>query len=180
MSYQLPPVAECTEMLDFHRSLPPSGQEVTQRKLRAAGDAWNTREPRRVLFAYTTESDRRNHAEFVPDQQELVAFLIRKWAKELGGRLMKELWAWPGAKIAIHSAFERLASAGNWIPFHRNENEKFGANGPMELRLARVSIDKPDRMMRWDRSGPRAADHSGHFHFSSRTTGELKPKRRPE
>jgi uncharacterized protein len=180
MSYQLPPIAECTEMLDLHHSLPPLAQEVALPKLRAAEDAWNTRDPRRVLLTYTTESYWRKRSEFVSDQQELVAFLIRKWAKELGGRLMRELWVWSNAKTASYFAFERLASAGNWIPFRGNENEKFGANGLMKLRLAHVPIDKPDRMMRWGRSGPRTAGHSGPFHFSSRTTGELKPKRRPE
>jgi nuclear transport factor 2 (NTF2) superfamily protein len=90
MSYQLPPAAERTEVLDLHHP------------------------------------------------QEIVAFLIRKWAKELGGRLMRELWAWSNAKIAIHFACERLAGAGTWIRSRRNKNEKFGANGLMKLRLVSV------------------------------------------
>lgn len=75
-------------------------------KLCAAEDGWNTRDPRCILLAYTTDSYWRKRSEFVSDQQEIVAFLIRKWAKELGGRLMRGLWAWSGAKTAIRFAFE--------------------------------------------------------------------------
>jgi nuclear transport factor 2 (NTF2) superfamily protein len=177
MSYQLPPIAECTGMLNLHHCLRPLGQDGAVHKLRAAKDRWNTDNQLGVPHAYAIDGD----AEFVSDQQELVAFLIRKWTKELGGRLMKELWAWPGAKTAIDFAFEWLAGA--WIRSRRNENEKFGANGLMKFRLVSVSafpINKPDRMMGWGRSSPRAAHDSGPFHFSSPTIGELKSKRRPE
>jgi nuclear transport factor 2 (NTF2) superfamily protein len=183
MSFQLSPVAERTEMLDLCHCLRPLDQEVALQKLRAAEDRWNTPNQLRVPHAYAIDGDWQPHGEFVSDQQELVAFLIRKWAKELGGRLMRELWAWSNAKIAIHFAFERLAGAGTWIRSRRNENEKFGANGLMKLRLVSVSdfpINKPDRMMGWGRSAPRAAHDSGPFHFSSLKTGELKSKRRPE
>jgi uncharacterized protein len=181
MSFQSPPIAECTEMLDLRHCLRPLGQEVALHKLCAADDRWNTHNQLRVPHAYAIDGDWQPHSEFVSDQQELVAFLIRKWTKELRGRLMRELWAWPGAKTAIHFAFERLAGA--WICSRRNENEKSGANDLMKLRLVSVSdfpINKPDRMMGWGRSAPRAARDSGPFHFSSLTIGELKWKRRPE
>jgi nuclear transport factor 2 (NTF2) superfamily protein len=183
MSFQLPPFAECTEMLGFRHSRTPSGQDIALQKLRAPEDKWDTRNQQRVPHAYAIDRDWQAQAEFVSDQQELVAFLIRKWTKELGGRLIRELWAWPGAKTAIHFTLERLAGAGTWIRFRRNENEKFGANGLMKLRLISVSdfpINKPDRMMGWGRSDPRAAHNSRPFHFSSPTIVELKSKRRPE
>lgn len=166
MSYQLPPATECTEVRDLHHSLPPF-------------EGWNTRYPRRILLAYTTDSHWRKRSGFISDPQEIVALLIRKWTKELGGRLMRELWAWSGAKIAVHFACERHASAGNWIRSRRNEKGKFGASGLMKRRLACISdfpIDEPDRRMHWGRRSSRAADHSAPCHFSS----ELKAKRRLE
>jgi nuclear transport factor 2 (NTF2) superfamily protein len=111
--------------------------------------------------------------------QQIVALLVRKWTRELGNRLIRELWARSGAKIAVHFACERHASVGNRIRSRRNEKGKFGANRLMKHRLACISdfpIDEPDRMMHWGRRSSRAADHSAPFHFSS----ELKSKRRLE
>ena len=99
MSSQLPSMAKCKEMVGLHRSVPPPGQESAIWKLRAAEDQRNTRYPQRVLLAYTADSYWRRRAEFESDQPEMVAFLIRNWAKELGGGLMKELWACSVAKI---------------------------------------------------------------------------------
>ena len=99
MSSQLPPMAKCTEMVGLHHSVPPPGPESAIWKLRAAEHNWNTRHPQRVLLAYTADSYWRKRSEFESDQPEMVAFLIRNWAKELGGGLIKELWAWSGAKI---------------------------------------------------------------------------------
>jgi nuclear transport factor 2 (NTF2) superfamily protein len=92
-------MAKCTEMAGLHRSLSPLGQEIAIRKVCAGGDNSNTRYPERVLLAYTADSYWRKRAEFSPDRPEMVAFLIRNWAKELGGGLIKELWGWSGAKI---------------------------------------------------------------------------------
>ena len=92
-------MAEFTEMVGLHHCVPPPGQESAIWKLRAAEDQRNTRYPQRVLLAYTADSYWRRRAEFESDQPEMVAFLIRNWAKELGGGLVKELWAWSGAKI---------------------------------------------------------------------------------
>ena len=99
MSSHLPPLADCSEMVGLHYSVPPPGQETAIWKIRAAADQRNTRHPQRVLLAYTADSYWRKRAEFGSDQPEMVAFLIRNWAKELGGGLIKELWAWSGGKI---------------------------------------------------------------------------------
>jgi len=99
MSSQLPPMAKCREMVGLHHLPSPLAQETAIRKVRATQDNWNTRYPQRALLAYTADSYWRKRAEFGSDQPEVVAFLIRNWAKELGGGLIKELWAWSGAKI---------------------------------------------------------------------------------
>jgi nuclear transport factor 2 (NTF2) superfamily protein len=158
MSSQSPPIAECTKMLDHF--LLPLDQETAAQSVRAAEDGWNTRYPRRILLAYTADSYWKKRSEFVSDRQEIVALLVRKWAKELGGRLIKELWARSGAKIVVRFACEWYDSAGNWTRSRRNENWEFDGNGLMKRRLACVNdfpIDEADRTMRWDRSGPRPA-----------------------
>jgi uncharacterized protein len=99
MSSQLPSMAKCKEVVGLHRSLSPLGQETAIRKVRAAQDNWNSRYPQRALLAYTADSYWRKRDGFGSDQPEMVALLIRNWAKELGGGLIKELWAWSGAKI---------------------------------------------------------------------------------
>jgi nuclear transport factor 2 (NTF2) superfamily protein len=162
MSYQVPPATECTEVLDL--SLPPF-------------EGRNARNPRHILLAYTSDSHWQKRSGFVSDPQDIVVLLIRKWTKELGGRLMRELWAWSGAKIAVQFACERQASAGKWIRSRRSEKGKFGAKGLMKRRLACISdvpSDEPDRRMYRDRRSSRAADRSAPFHLSS----ELKAKRR--
>jgi nuclear transport factor 2 (NTF2) superfamily protein len=180
MSFQLPPIAKCTEILDLRHCLRPLGQEVALQKLRVPEDWWNTHNRLRIPHAYASNGDWQPHAEFVPAQLEMVAFLIRAWTKELGYRLMKELST--GAKIAVCFAYEWSDSASNWIRSLQKTNWALDA-GPTKRRLACISdspMGKPDRMMRWGRSGPRAAHHSGTFHFSSLTIGELKSRRRPE
>ena len=92
-------MAKCREMVSLHHFPSPLAQETAIRKVRATQDNWNTRYPQRALLAYTADSYWRKRAEFGSDQPEVVAFLIRNWAKELGGGLIKELWAWSGAKI---------------------------------------------------------------------------------
>jgi nuclear transport factor 2 (NTF2) superfamily protein len=99
MSSELSPMAKCKEMVGLHHFPSRPGQETAIRKVRAAEDNGNTRYPQHALLAYTADSYWRKRAEFGSDQPEVVAFLIRNWAKELGGGLIKELWAWSGAKI---------------------------------------------------------------------------------
>src|ERR1700688_4680818 len=99
MSSQLPPIAECTKMLDHF--LLPLDQETAAQRVRAAEDGWNSRYRRRVLLAYTAGSYWKKRSEFVSDQQEIVALMVREWAKELLGRLINGLWARSGATIVV-------------------------------------------------------------------------------
>jgi hypothetical protein len=142
-------------MLDLHHSLVPLGRETAIQKVDAE-EVWNTRDPLRVLLAYTTDSYWRKRSEFASDQQEIVALLIRKWAKELGDRLTKELWAWSGAKIATRCAYEWYGSAGNRIRSRRNANWEF-ASGLMKRRLACINdfpIDEADGALGSQRPTP--------------------------
>src|SRR5262245_39247950 len=94
---------------------PPFNRETAAQKVRMAEDAWNTREPERVALAYTADSTWRNRAEFLVGREAIVHFLRRKWAKELDYRLIKELWAFDGARIAVRFAYEWHDDSGNWF-----------------------------------------------------------------
>jgi nuclear transport factor 2 (NTF2) superfamily protein len=144
--------------------LPPFTAETAALKVRAAEDGWNTCNPERVSLAYTVDSDWRNRSEFVQGRAAIVAFLARKWAKELEYRLIKELWAFTGDRIAVRFAYEWHDDSGNWFRSYGNENWEFDANGLMRRRLACINdlpILASDRKYHWDRSGPRPADHPG-------------------
>ena len=95
--------------------LPPFTAETAARKARAAEDAWNTREPERVALAYTEDSVWRNRAEFFTGREEIVAFLKRKWARELDYRLIKEVWTFAGNRIAVRFAYEWHDDSGHWF-----------------------------------------------------------------
>ena len=128
-----------------------------------AEDAWNTRDPNRVAGAYTPDSQWRNRAEFPQGRDEIIAFLTRKWARELDYRLVKELWAWAGSRIAVRFAYEWHDDAGNWYRSHGNENWEFDDHGLMRLRYASINdqpIGQQDRLLRW-RLGPRPDGHPG-------------------
>lgn len=143
--------------------LPPFTRETAAAKVRAAEDGWNTRDPQRVSLAYTPDSAWRNRAEFVNGRDEIVAFLTRKWQKELDYRLIKELWAHDGNRIAVRFAYEWLDDAGNWFRSHGNENWEFDERGLMRLRFASIN-DQPirecERKFHWPQ-GPRPAEHPG-------------------
>lgn len=143
--------------------LPPFTHETAVRKVRMAEDAWNTRDPERVSLAYTEDSRWRNRDEFPVGRAEIVAFLERKWARELEYRLIKELWAFTGNRIAVRFAYESRDDAGNWFRSHGNENWEFDERGLMRLRMASIN-DQPiratDRKFHWSQ-GPRPADHPG-------------------
>ncbi len=128
-----------------------------------AEDAWNTRDPVRVSLAYTQDSLWRNRAEFPVGRPEIVAFLRRKWARELDYRLIKELWAFADNRIAVRFAYEWHDDTGNWFRSHGNENWEFDERGLMRLRFASIN-DQPvregDRRLFWPQ-GPRPADHPG-------------------
>jgi len=142
---------------------PPFTRETAIRKVRAAEDAWNTRDPERVSKAYTLDSRWRNRAEFFTGREAIVAFLTRKWAKELDYRLIKELWAFTDDRIAVRFAYEWHDDSGQWYRAYGNENWEFDENGLMRRRHASINdlpIAESARLYRWP-SGPRPADHPG-------------------
>ena len=143
--------------------LPPFAAETAAQKVRAAEDAWNRRDPESVALAYTPGSKWRNRSEFLKGRAEIVAFLQRKWAKELEYRLIKELWAFDGDRIAVRFAYEWHDGGGQWFRSYGNENWQFDAEGYMAVRHASindVAIAEAERLFHWPQ-GPRPADHPG-------------------
>jgi nuclear transport factor 2 (NTF2) superfamily protein len=143
--------------------LPPFTRESAIEKVRLAEDGWNSRDPAKVALAYTTDSRWRNRAEFLNGRDEAQAFLARKWAKELDYRLIKELWAFDGARIAVRYAYEYHDDSGNWFRAYGNENWEFDADGLMRHRHASINehpITEADRKFRWP-LGRRPDDHPG-------------------
>jgi nuclear transport factor 2 (NTF2) superfamily protein len=119
--------------------LPPFTLETARQKVRLAEDAWNSRDPERVSLAYSPDSQWRNRADFIRGREEIVAFLKRKWAKELEYRLIKELWAFGENRIAVRFAYEWHSDSGDWFRSYGNENWEFDENGSMRLRLASIN-----------------------------------------
>ncbi len=143
--------------------LPPFDAESAAKKARAAEDAWNLRDPERVSLAYTEDSWWRNRSEFFSGRAAIVAFLTRKWAKEQDYRLIKEVWAFHGNRIAARFAYEYQDADGNWFRAHGNEQWEFDENGLMRRREASINdvpIKESERKFRWAQ-GPRPADHPG-------------------
>lgn len=146
--------------------LPPFTADSAAQKVRLAEDAWNSRDPHRVSLAYTIDSRWRNRAEFPVGRAEIVAFLTRKWARELDYRLIKELWTFAQHRIAVRFAYEWHDDAGNWFRSYGNENWEFDAVGYMRLRIASMNdlpIAASDRKFQWTRenNGRRPDDHVG-------------------
>jgi nuclear transport factor 2 (NTF2) superfamily protein len=141
--------------------LPPFTVDSAVQKVRLAEDAWNTRDPGRVAPAYTPDSNWRNRSEFFQGREAIVAFLTRKWTRELDYRLIKELWAFHGHRIAVRFAYEWHDDSGNWFRSYGNENWEFDQRGLMRRRLASIN-DRPirenDRKYRWP-LGRRPDDH---------------------
>ena len=143
--------------------LPPFSKESAIQKVRLAEDSWNSREPEKVALAYTLDSHWRNRAEFINGREEIIAFLTRKWAKELDYRLIKELWAFTENRIAVRFAYEWHDDSGNWFRSYGNENWEFDPDGVMQWRFACINdlpIKEADRKYRWP-LGPRPAGHPG-------------------
>jgi len=143
--------------------LPPFTRETAVQKVRLAEDAWNSRDPEKVSLAYTPDSRWRNRSEFIHGREEIVAFLRRKWAKELDYRLIKELWACAENRIAVRFAYESHDDSGNWFRSYGNENWEFDENGLMRLRLASINdlpIKESERKYRWP-LGRRPDEHAG-------------------
>ena len=144
--------------------VPPFTRETATAKVRMAEDAWNSRDPHRVSLAYTEDSRWRNRAEFINGRAEIVAFLTRKWRKELDYRLIKELWAFTGDRIAARFAYEWHDDSGHWFRSYGNENWEFDASGLMRRRIASINdvpITDADRKYHWSAPAPRPKDHPG-------------------
>jgi uncharacterized protein len=151
-------------MSESRPPFPPFTRDTAVQKVRGAEDAWNSCDHERVSLAYTLESVWRNRAEFIRGRSEIVAFLTRKWAKELDYRLIKELWAFTENRIAVRFAYEWHDDSGNWFRSYGNENWEFAENGLMRRRIASINdlpIKDGERKYHWDRAAPRPADHPG-------------------
>jgi uncharacterized protein len=132
--------------------VPPFTRESAVQKVRLAEDEWNSRDPEKVALAYTIDSRWRNRSEFVNGRAEIIAFLTRKWTKELDYRLMKELWTFDGNRIAVRFAYEWHDDSGNWFRSYGNENWEFDESGVMRARHASINdllIKEADRKFRW-------------------------------
>lgn len=143
--------------------IPPFTRETAIDKVRMAEDGWNSRDPHRVSLAYTEDSRWRNRADFINGRANIVAFLTRKWHKELDYRLIKEMWAFGDNRIAVRFAYEWHDDSGNWFRSYGNENWEFDADGVMQQRLASINdqpIREADRKYYWP-LGRRPDDHPG-------------------
>jgi nuclear transport factor 2 (NTF2) superfamily protein len=143
--------------------LPPFTDTTAAEKARLAEDAWNSRDPSRVALAYTPGSRWRNRAEFISGRAEIEAFLARKWTRELDYRLIKEVWAHAGNRIAVRFAYEYHDDSGNWFRAYGNENWQFDSSGLMERRIASINehpISESNRIFHWS-LGRRPEDHPG-------------------
>ena len=143
--------------------LPTFTLETAIQKVRLAEDGWNTRDPERVSLAYTIDSMWRNRAEFPTGRAQIVAFLSRKWARELDYRLIKELWAFRENRIAVRFAYEYHDDSGNWFRAYGNENWEFDDHGLMYARHASINelpISSADRKFHWP-LGRRPDEHPG-------------------
>lgn len=148
---------------DTRPPLPPFTDETAVQKARLAEDAWNSRDPQRVALAYTPDSEWRNRARFLRGRDQIIAFLTEKWAAELGYRLVKEVWAHQGARIAVRFAYEFHDASGQWFRAYGNENWEFAASGLMRRRIASINdlaIDEAERKLTFPQ-GRRPDDFPG-------------------
>ena len=143
--------------------LPPFTRGSAVQKVRLAEDGWNSRDPQRVSLVYTIDSQWRNRAEFFSGREAIVAFLQRKWAKELDYRLIKELWAFHESRIAVRFCYEWHDDSGNWTRSYGNEHWEFNEYGLMQRRIASINdlpIRESERKFSWP-LGRRPDDHPG-------------------
>lgn len=148
---------------DARPPLPPFTDETAARKVRLAEDAWNSRDPHRVALAYTPDSQWRNRSHFIEGRDRIVAFLTEKWAAEREYRLIKEIWAHRGPRIAVRFAYEYRDATGQWFRAYGNENWEFAANGLMRCRIASINdlaIHEGDRKLTFEQ-GRRPDDFPG-------------------
>ncbi|ATJ90507.1 DUF1348 family protein [Acetobacter tropicalis] len=142
--------------------LPPFTFETAVQKVRAAEDAWNSRDPARVALAYSPDSTWRNRSSFIKGRAQIEAFLVAKWEQEHDYRLIKELWAFTQERLAVRFAYEWRNNAGHWFRSYGNENWAFDANGLMHTRHASINdvpIKEAQRLFFWNRTAPRPVDH---------------------
>ncbi len=138
--------------MDAKPPMPPFTQETAVQKVRMAEDAWNSRDPERVSLVYTEDTRWRNRTEFPVGREQVRQLLVRKWAKELDYRLIKELWAFGDNRIAVRFAYEWHDDSGNWFRSYGNENWEFTPQGYMALRFASINdlpITNADRKFHW-------------------------------
>jgi uncharacterized protein len=143
---------------------PPFDHESALAKVRAAEDAWNSRDPVSVSLAYSGDSEWRNRSEFIRGREQIQKFLARKWSRELDYRLVKELWTFGERRIAVRFQYEWHDDAGQWHRSYGNELWEFNDDGLMRRREASindVAISASDRKFLWPAPGPRPADHPG-------------------
>ncbi|MFD3441951.1 DUF1348 family protein [Streptomyces sp. NPDC058685] len=143
--------------------VPPFSHESAVEKVRLAEDGWNSRTPEKVALAYTEDSRWRNRAERFAGRDQIVAFLTRKWARELDYRLIKELWAYGDDRIAVRFAYEWHDDSGQWYRSYGNENWEFDDSGLMRVRHASINdtpIHPSDRAYHWP-LGRRPDGHPG-------------------
>lgn len=152
-----------TQSVESRPPLPPFDKESAKQKIRLAEDAWNSRDPEKVSMAYTPDSVWRNRNEFFSGRDAIVEFLQQKWSKEQEYRLIKELWAYRGNRIAVRFAYESHDDDGNWYRAYGNENWEFSDQGLMCQRHASIndfSITEDQRLYHWP-MGRRPDDHPG-------------------
>jgi hypothetical protein len=144
--------------------VPPFSHDTAVAKVRAGENLWNTRTPARVALGYTTDSWWRNRSTFLQGREQIVEFLTTKWEAELDYRLIKEIWAFGGDRIAVRFAYEYHDTTGQWFRAYGNENWEFGADGLMKTRHASINdvlIADTERLFHWDSSDSRPEDHPG-------------------
>ncbi len=149
--------------MDTKPPLPPFTAETAAIKVRMAEDAWNSRDPDRVVQVYTEDTIWRNRSEFPRGREQVRVFLQRKWARELDYRLIKELWAYKDNRIAVRFAYEWHDDSENWFRSYGNENWEFNASGLMQRRFASINdmpIKVTDRLFNWP-LGRRPDEHAG-------------------
>src|ERR1700722_17529955 len=149
------------EKIESRPPLPPFTLETAIQKVRAAEDAWNSRNPEKVALAYSPQSRWRNRSEFIVGRDQIIAFFHRKWARELDYRLIKELWAFQDNRIAVRFAYEWHDDASNWFRSYGNENWEFDELGLMRWRIAGINdlpIKQAERKFHWP-LGRRPDDH---------------------
>lgn len=149
-------------MIETRPPLPPFDARTAVLKVRAAEDAWNTRDPVHVAGAYSEDSVWRNRVDFLSGRPAITEFLRRKWLRELEYRLIKELWTFGGNRIAVRFAYEFRDDSHVWHRAYGNENWEFDAAGLMRRRIASINehpIAEAERKFFWDRTSPRPPDH---------------------